>query len=152
MLDIDLPAQTAAVRGVLAAHGVRAALALLNDRTSYRFTAIYKLSDDVMRAVHAFDRTSEYRTWLKVVPLGKSFCQYAIAQGEFATRHASTDQRLKDRPYTGFVESYFGRVLVREDGTPYGTFIHFDLEPRAISAEEVSFLQDVIPLFLDYLD
>jgi hypothetical protein len=152
MLEIDLSAQTAAVRNVLANRGIVPALALLNDRTQYRYTAIYKLSGEVMRAAHAFDRTSEYRTWLKAVPLEKSFCQHAIESGEFVTSHVSADKRLVDRPYVGFVESYYGRLLVRDGGTPYGTFIHFDLEPRTIAAQEISFLQEVVPLFLDYLD
>ncbi|MDM0115907.1 hypothetical protein QTI66_27410 [Variovorax sp. J22R133] len=152
MFDIDLSAQTEAVRSVLAGHGIGAALAMLNDRTPYRFTAIYKLTGDVMRAAHAYDRASEYRSWLKVVPLDKSFCQYAIEQGEFMTPHASADRRLTKRPYAGFVESYYGRLLVREDGTPWGTFIHFDLEPRAVDEREIAFLRDVMPLFSDYLD
>ncbi|RZL95286.1 MAG: hypothetical protein EOP82_03000 [Variovorax sp.] len=151
MLDIDLTAPTTLLRSVLATGGIVPALALLNDRTQFRFTAIYKLSGEVMRAAHAFDRDSEYRTWLKVVPLGRSFCQHAVEHGEFVTSHASKDQRLMNRPYAGFVESYYGQLLVR-NGTPYGTFIHFDLEPRSIGAPEVSFLREVIPQFLDYLD
>ncbi|CAN7526949.1 MULTISPECIES: hypothetical protein [unclassified Variovorax] len=152
MLDIDLPVPAAAVRSLLANHGIVPALALLNDRTLYRFTAIYKLSGEVMHAAHAFDRISEYRSWLKVVPLGRSFCQYAIEHGEFVTSDASKDQRLTNRPYAGFVESYYGQLLTRADGTPYGTFIHFDLEPRSIPAEEIAFLREVIPEFIDYLE
>ena len=153
MSEIDLTAQKAAVRNVLASSGIRPALALLNDRTQYRYTAIYKLSGDALRAEHVFDRASEYRTWLKAVPLNKSFCQHAIAQGEFTTSHVSKDQSLVNyRPYVGLVESYYGRLLTRDSGTPYGTFIHFDLEPRTIDAGEVAFLQQVTPLFLDYLD
>jgi hypothetical protein len=68
------------------------------------------------------------------------------------TSHASEDQRLPQRPYAGFVESYYGQVLTRECGTPYGTFIHFDLEPRSIAPEEIDFLRGVIPTFLEYLD
>jgi hypothetical protein len=152
MLDIDLPAPAAAVRSVLANRGIVPALALLNDRTDYRFTAIYKLDGEVMHAAHAFDRTSEYRTWLKVVPLGRSFCQYVMAHGEFVTGHASKDQRLTHRPYAGFVESYYGQLLTRDDGTPYGTFIHFDLEPCGILPSEIALLREVIPTFLDYLN
>ena len=152
MLDVDLPAPAAAVRSLLASRGIAPALALLNERTSYRFTAIYKLNGDVMRAAHAFDRDSEYRTWLKVVPLGKSFCQYALEHGEFVTSHASEDQRLTNRPYAGMVESYYGRLLTRGCGTPYGTFIHFDLESRSIPTEEIRFLREVIPQFIDYLE
>lgn len=153
MSEIDLSAQKAAVRSVLATHGIRPALALLNDRTQYRYTAIYKLSGDAMRAEHVFDRAAEYRTWLQAVPLDKSFCQHAIEQGEFVTGHVSKDEALMSyRPYVGLVESYYGRLLTRECGAPYGTFIHFDLEPRSIAAKEISFLQEVTPLFLDYLD
>ena len=153
MPEIDLSAQTAAVRSVLATHGIRPALALLNDRTQYRYTAIYKLSGDAMRAEHVFDRSSEYRSWLKAVPLDKSFCKHAIELGEFVTGHVSKDEALMSyRPYVGLVESYYGRLLTRDSGAPYGTFIHFDLEPRTIEAEEVAFLQQVTPMFLDYLD
>jgi hypothetical protein len=76
-----------------------------------------------------------------------------IEQGEFATSHVSKDKSLISyRPYVGLVESYYGRLLRRHSGTPYGTFIHFDLEPRSIDAEEVQLLQEVTPYFLDYLD
>jgi hypothetical protein len=111
------------------------------------------LSGNALRAEHVFDRSSEYRTWLKAVPLDKSFCQHAIEQGEFTTTHVSKDKSLMSyRPYVGLVESYYGRLLTRGAGTPYGTFIHFDLEPRSIDAREVSFLKQVTPLFLDYLE
>jgi len=153
MPEIFLAAQKAAVRNVLASSGIRPALALLNDRTQYRYTAIYKLSGDALRAEHVFDRASEYRSWLKAVPLDKSFCQHAIEQGEFSTSHVSRDPSLVNyRPYVGLVESYYGRLLMRDSGTPYGTFIHFDLEPRTIDVEEVAFLKEVTPMFLDYLD
>jgi hypothetical protein len=153
MSKIDLPAQSAAVRSTLATRGIHPALAMLNGRTHYRYTAIYKLSGGALRAEHVFDRASEYRTWLKAVPLEKSFCQHVIARGEFATSHVSKDESLISyRPYVGLVESYYGRLLRRDSGIPYGTFIHFDLEPRSIDAEEVELLQEVTPYFLDYLD
>jgi len=152
MPDVDLPTPHAAVRDLLSTRGIVPALAMLNDRTSFRYTAIYKLNGDVMHAAHAFDRESEYRTWLKVVPLGKSFCQHAVEHGEFVTSHASKDQRLTNRPYGSMVESYYGRLLTRECGKPYGTFIHFDLEPRSIPTEEVEFLREVIPHFVGYLE
>jgi len=46
----------------------------------------------------------------------------------------------------------YGRLLTRECGTPYGTFIHFDLEPRSIPAEEICFLREAIPQFIHYLE
>ena len=100
MLDatLDTTDQHGAFRRVLAERDIRSALALLNRRASYRFTAIYKLAGPVLRAQHAFDRDSEYRTWLMAVPLERSFCQYAIERGEFMTAHVSAHDRL-ERPH-----------------------------------------------------
>jgi hypothetical protein len=103
MLDVtvDTTDQHDAFRRALTERDIRCALALLNDRVSYRFTAIYKLVGSVLRAQYAYDRTSEYRTWLMVVPLERSFCQYAIERGEFMTSSVSEDPRLANRPYAG---------------------------------------------------
>ena len=153
MLDVavDTTDQHDAFRQALADRGIRGALELLNDRTSYRFTAIYKLVGSVLRAQHAYDRACEYRTWLMVVPLERSFCQYAIESGEFMTSCVTKDPRLPNRPYAGMVEAYYGQLLVRPDGTPYGTFIHFDLESRSIAADEIEFLRETVPLFMKQL-
>ena len=153
MLDValDTTDQHDAFRQALTDRGIRCALKLLNDRTSYRFTAIYKLVGSVLRAQYAYDRACEYRTWLMVVPLERSFCQYAIESGEFMTSCVSKDPRLAKRPYAGMVEAYYGQLLMRPDGTPYGTFIHFDLEPRRIAADEIGFLREAVPLFMKQL-
>jgi hypothetical protein len=150
-VTLDTADQHAAFRRALTDRGIRCALALLNGRTSYRFTAIYKLVGPVLRAQHAYDRTSEYRTWLMVVPLERSFCQYAIESGEFMTPSVSEDLRLANRPFAGIVEAYYGQLLRRPDGTPYGTFIHFDLESRSIAADEIDFLRETVPLFMKQL-
>src|SRR4029453_11567804 len=123
MLDValDTTDQHDAFRQALTDHGIRCALELLNDRTSYRFTAIYKLVGSELRAQHAYDRACEYRTWLMVVPLERSFCQYAIESGEFMTSCVSKDPRLANRPYAGMVEAYYGQLLTHPDGKPYGT-------------------------------
>ena len=86
-----------------------------------------------------------------VVPLERSFCQYAIESGEFMTSGVSKDPRLANRPYAGMVEAYYGLLLRRPDGTPYGTFIHFDLESRSIAADEIDFLRETVPLFMKQL-
>lgn len=86
-----------------------------------------------------------------VVPLERSFCQYAIERGEFMTSSVSKDPRLANRPYAGMVEAYYGQLLLRPDGTPYGTFIHFDLESRSIAADEIDFLRETVPMFMNQL-
>jgi hypothetical protein len=147
----DTTYQHDALRRALVDRDIHYVLRLLNDRVSYRFTAIYKLAGSVLRAQHAYDRTSEYRTWLMVVPLERSFCQYAIERGEFMTSSVSEDTRLADKPFAGMVEAYYGQLLLRPDGSPYGTFIHFDLESRSIAADEIDFLRETVPLLMKQL-
>jgi len=153
MLDVvsDTTNQLDAFRQALTGRDIRSALELLNGRTSYRFTAIYRLVGSELRAQHAYDRACEYRTWLMVVPLERSFCQYAIESGEFMTSCVTKDSRLANRPYAGMVEAYYGQLLVHPDGKPYGTFIHFDLEPRSIAASEITFLRETVPLLMKHL-
>ena len=151
MLELDRSVQTEALRSVLSDRGVIGGLALLNDRTDYRYTGIYKFDGDVMRAAYVFDRFAEHRSWLRAVPLNRSFCRYVLQQGEFLITSASRDPRLHGHPYDGLVESYYGRLLTREDGVPYGTFIHFDMEPRDMSKQELAFLHEVVPLFVPHL-
>ena len=153
MLDgaLDTTDRHEAFRRALTDRDIRSALGLLNDRVSYRFTAIYKLVGSVLRAQFAYDRTSEYRTWLMVVPLERSFCQYAIERGEFMTSSVSKIPGSPIGPLPGMVEAYYGQLLLRPDGTPYGTFIHFDLESRSIAAHEIDFLRETVPLFMKQL-
>ena len=49
------------------------------------------------------------------------------------------------------VEAYYSQLLRRADGSPYGTFIHFDLESRGIDAAEIDFLRETVPLFMKQL-
>ena len=67
------------------------------------------------------------------------------------TSCVSNDPRLANRPYAGMVEAYYGQLLVRPDGKPYGTFIHFDLESRSIAPDEIEFLRETVPLFMTQL-
>ena len=69
-----------------------------------------------------------------------------------AFRRTDAYPRLAKRPYAGMVEAYYGQLLVRPDGTPYGTFIHFDLESRRIAADEIKFLREAVPLFMKQLE
>jgi hypothetical protein len=101
MFEIDLATQKAVVRRTLATRGVLGALALLNDRTAYRYSGIYKLGENAMRAVHIFDRHAEYRAWPMVLPLSQSFCQHVMQQGETVISHASTDRRFALLPHAG---------------------------------------------------
>ncbi len=149
MLDVDLSMRVATLRSVLATRGVMQALALLNERTDYRYTGIYKLRGSRMSAICIFDRHAGPRVWWNVLPLRASICRQMVCQGAFATRRASLDARLDHDEDAGIGESYCGQLLAHESGMPYGGLLHFDVAPRRVDAAVADFLEAAALLFRD---
>lgn len=136
---------------VLAQSGRLAGLAFLNRRVDHRFTAIYRLDNAVMKNVDLVDKEGIGMPDLQEVPLGNSFCQYVLRDGQFLTAGSGADRRLDGHPYQGVVGSYVGLPLLGNDGQLWGTFCHFDMANRPIQDEEFEFLQKVARLLPRYL-
>lgn len=151
MTELPHSEQFAAFRMALHSRGTLAAMSLLNDRTSFRYTAIYKHDGDVMRTVQLFDRLGNSRATLRSVPLERTFCEYVVRDGLFVTRDSSQDPRVTGHAYAGIVNAYVGLALYRPSGEVYGSFCHFDSEVRDIAPQEVLFLREVVPMFMQYL-
>ena len=132
--------------------GLYGALGYLNRRTSFRYTAIYRLDGQMMRNIFLYDRLGENPTHLAEVPLVDSFCQFVLEDNGFNTVNSANDARLLGHPYQGVLNSYFGLPLSRAAGTIYGTLCHFDFEPMKISDSEIALLEAVSTLLMDQLD
>jgi GAF domain-containing protein len=120
-------------------------------RTPYRYTGIYRFDGEMMRAICLHDRKGEDSASLDAVPLGDSFCQFAMTQGGFETRDSGTDPRLEGHAYRGVLNSYYGLPLSISPGTIYGTLCHFDFDPQQISDNEIEFLESVRPILMNRL-
>lgn len=132
--------------------GLHGALAYLNSRTTFRYTAIYRLEGQMMRNIYLYDRLGENPTHLAEVPLGDSFCQFVLRDHGFSTVNSGDDARLPGHPYRGVLSSYYGLPLSRRAGTIYGTFCHFDIEPMEIPDSEIPLLEAVSTVLMDQLD
>ncbi len=131
--------------------GLRAGLKFLNERVPHRFTAVYRLDALTLRVVDMVDKQGLNDLDLAAVPLGDSFCQFALRDGSFLTSSSGGDKRLDGHRYQGVVESYVGLPLTRANGELFGTFCHFDLAGRPVNDEEYAFLTQVagvLPRFL----
>ena len=148
----ELDQQLAQFRLAFNTGGLLGALRYLNARTTFRYTAIYRLDGQMMRNIHLYDRQGENPTSLSEVPLGDSFCQFVMRDKGFHTANSADDARLIGHPYQGVINSYFGLPLSRKAGTIYGTFCHFDVEPMMIPDSEIPFLEAVSPVLLGQLD
>lgn len=127
------------------------ALAYLNRRVDHRFTAIYRLQDALMKNVDLVDKEGIGLPDLQEVPLGNSFCQFALRDGSFLTSESGQDGRLDGHPYQGVVGSYVGLPLLGNDGNLWGTFCHFDIANRQLQDGEFDFLQKVARVLPRYL-
>lgn len=132
--------------------GLYGALRYLNGRTTFRYTAIYRLDGQMMRNIYLYDRRGENPSSLSEVPLGDSFCQFVLRDNGFNTVNSANDARLLGHPYQGIINSYFGLPLSRKPGTIYGTLCHFDVEPMMIPDSEIPLLEAVSPVLMDQLD
>ena len=132
--------------------GLYGALRYLNARTTFRYTAIYRLDGQMMRNILLYDRQGENPVSLSEVPLNDSFCQFVIRDNGFKTNNSANDARLPGHAYQGILNAYFGLPLSRKAGTIYGTFCHFDLEPMEISDREIALLEAVSTVLMDQLD
>ncbi len=129
------------LQDILRTQGLVAALQFLNDRVPHRFTGIYRVDGQVLHNVAVIDKQQSGDIgFLMQVPLGDSFCQFVLRDGQLITTDSSQDERLSGSPYKGVVRSYVGLPLAVVPGELFGTFCHFDFEPQPLDDSEFEFL------------
>ena len=136
----------------LAQNGLMGVLRVLNARVAHRFSAVYRLDQQMLVNVATFDKHMHLEALdLKAVPLKDSYCQFVLRDGLFLTDDSGRDVRLSGHPYAGVVGSYIGVPISRRPGTLDGTLCHFDLASHPVSDEEYLLLERtalLLPAFL----
>ncbi|HEX8850473.1 MAG TPA: GAF domain-containing protein [Gemmatimonadaceae bacterium] len=133
--------------------GVPAALEMLNARTRFRFTGIYRAEPPLLRNVFLVDRENPtVRVCGAVCPLDETYCAITCArEAAFMTHDATRDARLGDHPARDSVISYAGVPLRLAGGRAWGTLCHFDLRPRLLPRGELVLLEAAAPIFVRWL-
>ncbi len=129
--------------------GVHGALSVLNQTVPHRFTGIYLIySNRTLKNLALFDKSGEpCPDELKSIPLGASFCQFAMSNGGFHTANSSTDVRLSGYWAKGMYNAYAGVPILDTDGTALATLCHFDYHPRHFDAVGLDRLYEAARLF-----
>lgn len=131
--------------------GVHAALTLLNGRTPYRFTGVYRFEGDTLRNISLVDRWSPQEERGADAPMEETFCAIVRSRGDELT---VSDGRGDDRfPWMAdnAVASYCGVLLRDADGVPFGTLCHFDLQRCEPPASELALMRAAGPLLYAHL-
>ncbi|MFZ4285249.1 GAF domain-containing protein [Variovorax sp. HJSM1_2] len=127
----DRAARFAKFSRMLAAQGLRPALADLLMATDYRFIAIFRFNGDRATAAVFYDRENPAVLRVDEVPAKATYCCYARdAKGAFVTANALLDARLQGHVAREHVQAYCGVPIMTPEGEILGTLCHYDLVPR----------------------
>ncbi len=109
-------------------NGIHAALRYLNDRTPHRYTGIFRFDGDQLRNEMLFDRYQLGLTKGEDAPLETTYCSLVgRQQAPQEINDASTDPRVQGIIETDVV-SYCGVLIRDEEGQPFGSLCHYDLQ------------------------
>lgn len=106
------------------------AMALLNQLSPYRFTALYRISGEQLHNLLVFDRATGSTSQLAPMPLKESYCDFvARMRDAFIVQDSHADARVSDHPKRPVVHAYCGVPLTGMSDQVFGTLCHFDFEP-----------------------
>ena len=137
-----------AVERALEEHGLVAAIALLNARTRFRYTGVYRAEPPRLHNLCLHDRENpSLNVSGDVHPIEATYCSIVCATGQrFETPDALSDARLRGHAALETVLSYVGVPLRRPSGVPWGVLCHWDPRPRLLPPRESDSLAHVAPL------
>jgi GAF domain-containing protein len=134
---------------LLARQDVRGALRYLNGLTSFRFTALYRFDNDLLRNRCFIDRMNPDVDSSEDIPIDASYCIYVRQnQGPFLLADSLRDERVRGHRKQPTVRSYCGVPLIDAQGWMYGSVCHFDFEPHPFQETDVLLLEEVAQLLV----
>jgi GAF domain-containing protein len=147
-------ATCAAFEHVLRAQGLISALGLLNRRTRFRFTGLYRVAPPELHNISLYDRENPMlRVSGAVTTLCDTYCGIVQESGQpYRVKDALADASLQSHAARGSVQSYAGVPLRLPTGQVLGTLCHFDGRPRITPPGELRMLQAIAPMLLPWLN
>lgn len=137
-----------AVERALEERGLAAAIGLLNARTRFRYTGVYRAEPPDLRNLCLYDRENpSLNVSGDVRPIEATYCSIVCATDRpFETPDAPADPRLRGHAALESVLSYVGVPLRRPSGVSWGVLCHWDPRPRLLPPRESEVLTLVAPL------
>lgn len=122
--------------------GVRSVLIYLNERTSHRFTAMFRFVGPKLNSVCFYDRDCPEIESCQETPISASYCVFVRDMGQtFTTIDSLSDQRVSSHPKRLEIRSYVGVPLIDVSGDMFGTICHFDTLPCSIDDRSVELME-----------
>lgn len=132
---------------VLEQQGVLPVLRILNKRAPHRFTAVYRYDAAILRNIHLVDAYHPALERGDDVALEDAYCDLLSERRPSLAFGAPADVPGLPQLASPTV-SYCGVLLIKADGTPYGSLCHFDLMRCERPTSEMALLASVAPLIM----
>jgi GAF domain-containing protein len=133
--------------------GPMTVLRVLNSRTRFRFSGIYRADPPLLRNLFMYDRENPtLNVSGEVSHLDETYC--ALVCGDerpFATESSAADVRLVQHAARECVRSYCGVPIRSASGRVWGTLCHYDVRPRLVQSTEIAVLERVAALLTSRL-
>jgi len=134
------------IKQLLSQGAVRDALALLNQQTAYRFTALYRFDGDTLHNVVLYDREDPSQVTMPDIPVLASYCVFVRDSGAaFRLEDSHDDARVAGHPRQHQIRSYCGVPLLDDAGRMFGTLCHFDFRPLPVSDGVIETMESIAP-------
>ena len=128
---------------IVAQSGVRAGLMFLNGLTSHRFSALYRFDDATLKNLVFFDRENPEQNSSPEIPVLCSYCVFVRdSRHTFCVENSPEDARTIGHAKRLEIRAYCGVPLLDEYGAMFGSICHFNVDPRAISGDNVELMED----------
>lgn len=149
----DLGALVASLRATLASRGPLAALGLLNARTRFRFTGVYRTEPPLLRNIALFDRENPaLNVSGSCGRLDGTFCVFVWgSEAPYCVSDATADEGLRRYTSQDTVLSYAGVPIRSPSGQVVGTLCHFDGRPRILPPGELQAMEAIAPVLAEWL-
>jgi GAF domain-containing protein len=133
--------------------GLAAGLAMLNERTRFRFTGLYRVVPPELINLSLYDRENPALSMTRgVCALNDTFCSIVTERGRpLGVSDSPSDERVRTHPARDSVQSYAGVPVRLPGGRVLGTLCHFDGRPRIVPPRELAVMEQLAPLFVPWL-
>lgn len=130
------------LREIRAQHGLRPMMVALNSVSAFRFSAVNRFDDDLLRNTCFYDREDPRIDSLPTIPTETSYCRYVRERRHmFLLPDAAAEVLLQSHPRRHEVRAYCGAPLVAADGQVVGTICHFNVTPVTIADSDAQLLR-----------
>jgi hypothetical protein len=135
---------------LLQAQGVHAALEYLNGRTPHRYTGVFRFDGNTLRNEALFDRFQPNVQEGDDVPMAVTYCSL-VGRQEAPLEILDAARDPQAREIQTPVISYCGVLIRDEQGQPFGTLCHYDMQRCQERTADVPLLEAAAGLLRQHL-